>query len=538
LAGLVGLALGAAGCSPSDPGGAGPGAGGAAGGAGTAGSPSGGTGATGGSAPGSGGTGGGGGVAGTAGTAGGAGGSGSGGSGTAGGAGQSCVPVSSPPTPSPSTSSCGDGVRDPLTEECDDGINDDADSCTSTCVVRDLLAVVPVQPPPAKPPKGRRLGDGRHPVAAGIPGSAVAFVDESTFALGLSIFGPTGTRTATLASISPQASSLQAANPVVAALSCGGYAVAWTDIGADGDEQGIAIATVDDTGTTVSPVAHANKSTAFSQHDPDILRIPSGVVVAWVDESDPATSPDLRYIVLSDALTPGGESVLSATGDSEGNISLSSFSGSWAAAWRAGQGDTEAVVVRSMGATPNTWTVDMLTPGPADDRPALLELDPTHLFVFFTEGYDPDGSGVPNGSLARGRVLTTGSTTPVACDPPPFGMLDVSHPAAVSSGTRNYLAWRSSAEPGMVAGEDTWLAEITWDASSPCPVFLPAIPLPRVASHANGDQRHPALAASPLYPGGAISAAWEDFGGTLAGAGSVDVAFELIPTPVLRKAGL
>jgi hypothetical protein len=90
----------------------------------------------------------------------------------------------------------------------------------------------------------------------------------------------------------------------------------------------------------------------------------------------------------------------------------------------------------------------------------------------------------------------------------------------------------------MVAGEDTWLAEITWDASSPCPVFLPAIPLPRVASHANGDQRHPALAASPLYPGGAISAAWEDFGGTLAGAGSVDVAFELIPTPVLRKAGL
>lgn len=100
-----------------------------------------------------------------------------------------------------------------------------------------------------------------------------------------------------------------------------------------------------------------------------------------------------------------------------------------------------------------------------------------------------------------------------------------------------YLAWRTSAVLGSPDGEDTWLAEMTWEAAA-CPTFHPAIPLPRDAKHRKGDQRHPALAASPLYPQGALAAAWEDFGGSFAGEGGVDVVFELLPTPIVRKDGM
>lgn len=44
----------------------------------------------------------------------------------------------------------------------------------------------------------------------------------------------------------------------------------------------------------------------------------------------------------------------------------------------------------------------------------------------------------------------------------------------------------------------------------------------------------PALAALPLWPEGALAAAWEDWGVTFGFEGEPDVVTELIPAPVLR----
>jgi hypothetical protein len=60
------------------------------------------------------------------------------------------------------------------------------------------------------------------------------------------------------------------------------------------------------------------------------------------------------------------------------------------------------------------------------------------------------------------------------------------------------------------------------------------LPLPRGKNHLGGSQRRPALAATALAPGGALLAAWDDFGTAYPMKGGVDVIVELIPTPVVR----
>ena len=481
--------------------------------------------------------------------AGGSGGSGTGGgSGAASGAGSggsggtTCTP---PPTTDPSTV-CGDGLRDTVTEECDDGNTDDTDGCAS-CIVVDRLAVAPVPPSsPSAPPLGRRLGNGRHPVASSNTGAVVAFVDETTFDVGVSIFSPYGVRTSTVPSVSK---GLQASNPVVGALdNCGGYVLSWTDFDGDGDELGIAVAKLDASGTIVGKVHHANTTTAFSQHDSDLLVTSNGIVVSWVDDSDPVTAPDLRYTILGSSLSPAGESTLAATDDVEGNVSLAAFGSSWAAAWRTGQGYTESIMVRSMGTPGVSWVVSGVTAPFAEETPALVELDSTHLFLVYNEGVDGAGIGITNDTIVRGRVLDVGAPgtdTGTPCDPV-TSSFTVDHPSLVRVGSRSYLAWRWTIPSGTTfnaygmpeEGEDVLIAELTWQAGDECPTLGTPMPLPRTAAHDASEQRHPAIAASPLGPEGAIFAAWDDLGTSYPGKGSADVVVDLIPSPIVRLPGV
>lgn len=63
----------------------------------------------------------------------------------------------------------------------------------------------------------------------------------------------------------------------------------------------------------------------------------------------------------------------------------------------------------------------------------------------------------------------------------------------------------------------------------------PEIPLPRHPVHGFDDQRAPALAATPLHPGGALATAWDDYGRVFGPTqGKPDVVAELIPVPILR----
>lgn len=444
---------------------------------------------------------------------------------------------------------CGDGVRDPVTEECDDKTGTDPpDSCTAQCQVQDLVAG------PAMPLSeagavmgGRRLGTGRHPVAGGPDGFAVAKVreEQGSVLLVLSTFDRDGVPLEKSIDVGKGTTPILDANPVVAALGGGKYGVAWTDFGGDGDELGIAMRTVDGTTGAVGPLRVANTATAFSQYDPDILRVGSTVVVSWMDDADAINGPDLELRTFDTSLSPqGGQTVLANDPAGEGDVALAPFEGSWAVAWRSAENGLETLHAKVGGMK---WTVGPILGGPADDKPALAELDATHLLLVFTEGTDPGNTGIYDVPRLRDAILATDS-------PGPTGKFDIvpqvavysdptvglSHPNAVRAGDHVYISWRSSAQMNDLKAEELWLSRV-----DPTPVdggviasFQQEIPLPRWSSHQLGDQRRPALSPSllPWGSGTALATAWEEYGGNFGvGEGNPDVVVELIPTPIVRS---
>lgn len=555
---LCAAALVAAQCNPGGGGGGGgPGAGGAdsgtfdaAGGGGATGVA--GSGATAGIA----GTGGAAGIAGTGGTAGadtgdanvgGAGGSagtgtdaGTGPGGTAGASGTGGT-GGAPPV----SQYCGDGVRDPVTEECDDGNGTTGDSCFA-CQVQDLVAGPPMAMSEAGAVTGgRRLGTGRHPVAGGADGFAVAKVrdEQGSASLTLSTFDPNGVPLQKAIDVAAGTTPILDANPVVAALGGGKYAVAWTDFGGDGDELGIAMRTVDAATGALGPLGYANSATAFSQYDPDILRVGSTVVVSWMDDTDPINGPDLELRTFDTSLAPqGNQTVLANSAAAEGDVAFAPFEGSWAVAWRSASGGQEMLYAEAAGVQ---WTVGPILGGPADDKPALAELDANDLLLVFTEGTDPLDTGIANVPRLRGAILNTGmpgDTGKFDIDPQasPYAgdaTIGQSQPNAVRAGNHVYISWRSAALTGDANGEEVWLSRVDWDVPTATADIQPEIPLPRWPSHEPGDQRQPGLAPSllPQGTGTALATAWEDYGDNFgAKEGNPDVVVELIPTPIVR----
>ena len=577
------LALLSAGCFPveCDPGGGG-GSGGAAGTAGA--EDAGGAAASGGPSGGSGGAAGqvdAGADVGASGSAGGSGASGSsaGGAGGMGGAaqgGQAGSGGSGGQAGGPVSLVCGDGVRDVEDEECDDGnANDSGDSCTNACTVLDVLAVPGTVPDGGVRPPGRHLREGRHPVAAGADGFAVAFVQPDSVepVVALTSFDANGVPTGTVTALSNGTTPVLFASPVLAALPNGSYAAAWTDFASgfsggpsgDGDELGIALRGFEPATGTLGATTHANQHgagqpdrTAFSQRDPDILSVGNDVVVAWVDDANVASAPDVRFRIFDQSLTPRGPvQDLADTVAAEGSIALAPFKGGWAAAWRSSSAGNEVIQVVAYSnvappAATESWTVGPFLPAPADERPALAEMSDGTLLLVFTEGTDPGMTGVANTPRLRGAILrpsATGSTPWFdidALDPDYFGLWEVaqSHANAIAVNGRVYISWRTDRLLGDSMGEELWLKEILCNpagqaCTDPAPdLGMMEIPLPRQTLHREGDQRFPALASSPLGPEGAVVAAWDDFGRVFGAIeGAPDVVVELIPSPIVRLPG-
>ena len=439
---------------------------------------------------------------------------------------------------------CGDGWRDPATEECDDGLGTSTArrGCTATCQVIDELAVEQWTPDGGLSNAPRTLGAGRHPLAAGDATFGVVYLEpnSSPLTLSLATFGARGAATGVVNAFSAYSTVVDNSNPVVAALPCGQYAVAWADYDSEGgDELDVAVRIVDPSVPVTTPPAHANTSTNFSQFDPDILWTGSELVVAWVDDSDPATQPDLKFRTFDANLNPtSGEQTLAATADSEADVALAAWEGSWAAAWRDDANGTETITVQ---AGSSTWTVGpAFLPGPEGAKPALAELDATHLLVVYAVGADNTDSGVANDSLLEAAVVDTAAAPgPVAGFPVPALVanaqgLDQSAPTLVNVQGSVFLAWSTAGALGNANGEDLWLKPLPWDGSS-VDLTKTEVPLPRWPQAIAGDQESPALAASALPPGGALVTAWNDLGrGILPGEGGGDVAVELVPVPMLR----
>lgn len=439
---------------------------------------------------------------------------------------------------------CGDRIfgkdQNGYQEECDDG-DEGSDACAAECQTRDQ----PILPSSSGVPEARRshyLGVGRHPVAAGDDGFVVSFIDttDQTPGVSASIYNRYGQRQKT-GLVSVGANPVVDANPVVAELPGGAYAIAWTDFDGDGSDLGIALRRIN-AEHQLGALSFANAEREFSQRDADLIWDGTQLVAAWVDFSDAATGPDIRLRTFDADLRPtSGDVSLADSALPEANVALAKVAGGWCAAYREGSPDgAEYLVVKSSG---NVTRVGPLLGGPITDRPALVELDETHVLVAFSEGRSA-AEGPAN--FARLSYAVVDRTQSVTLTPQALAPLDglwtrspaasQFSPAAASGADGVYLAWRSEALPGDAAGDQLWLKYLGWAApASGGPKSLRVseteLLLPRTCEESVGDQRLPALAATSLPPHGGLAVAWEDYGGTQgAHSGKPEVAVHFAPT--------
>ena len=497
------------------------GLGGDAGSAGTGGEPAAGTGGTGGEP--SGGTGG---VAGLGGQA--------GAGGAAGTGGTSTVPCSS--------LECGDGCRDPATEECDDGNYQSGDSCNPICGVSDALVGSGAIWSPGEPaPPGYSLSNSRHPISGASDGFAVVLsaTDGADSRVMLRTYDSAGVPGALLEA-SVNAWPLASTSAALAALDDGSFATVWEDFGVDDDELGVALRLVTPATTPAEAPIAANSAALGAQYEPDIVRVGNELVVAWRDDSDWATAPDIRYRRFTQSLLPlSSESTLVATDAIESGVSLLDVGGALVAGWREGSGGKETVVVRWNYADYRV-APRYLPPG-ADERPALLALDDDQLLLAYTDARE-DGS-----TRLRVAVLSAsepGDVAAVTVSAKADGVrgvgLDQSRPSLVRAGGQLFLAWATDRVVGDARAKDVWLKELFWDGTAEeLDLSSVEIVLPRQPEHLVGDQGAPALSSMPYSNGVALVSAWDDFGRTFgAASGWPDVVAEVIPLPLLREASL
>lgn len=440
---------------------------------------------------------------------------------------------------------CGDGVRDPITEECDDGTGSSPpDSCSSDCRVNDVLVLPgPGSDGGTAPPQDRSLGRCRHPIAAGSGGFAVALADTSVlpYTLRLRAFNSNGTPGPTLAVASGSTISSDA-DPCVAALPGGKYAIVYTDLSGDGDGRGVALRIVDAVSSNTGALVRVNSTTVGNQDQPDAIWTGSELVVAFTDQSKSGNLRDVRLRRFDvNGAAKGGEEVLSATVANEASVALAPFASGWAIAYRSSSGPVNEKVIVRFGS--KEWSTENYSFGPTGDRPALAELDSTHLLLAYTVG---GTAGVTAG--LRGMVIDTqASTAPASFEltplVPPYSStptLGQSQGNVIATGDRLFVAWRSQAVLATVEDEELWLKPLSWSVIGGTPALdLSAveIALPRSPGHRTGDQQRPALASGSLGSGGAIVTAWDDHAKVFGSVeGLPDVVAELIPLPVVRLA--
>ena len=443
---------------------------------------------------------------------------------------------------------CGNGWVDDETEACDDGLGSTPAhrGCSAECQVLDELAVL-AGPEDAGSTPTRTIGGGRHPLAVSDNMAALAYFEpESTPPMvSLTTFSVTGIATGVINPFGTGSSVDEDSNPVLAALPCDRFVSAWTELDAPGgDELDIALRLVDPNVPPTGAPAFANVATSFSQYDPDVLFSGSTLVVAWSDDSNVATAPDIYYRTFDEALNPtSGDLPLATTADSEGDVVLAAFAGSWAAAWRDDSAGLETIEVFAGGARSTIGPAFL--PGPVSSKPAMAALDATHLLVVYAVGVEAVDSGVASDSQLEFAVVDT-ATPGVVVGQPLTGTvasvagLSQSQPSVVMAGANAYVAWWTAAATGDVNGEQVWLKQVPVLGGVPV-MSMPEVPLPRWPQAQLGDQRAPTLATGVFfsgYSGAEVVAGWDDFGRQLGGGEwAQDSVVEFLPVPVTREPG-
>jgi len=448
--------------------------------------------------------------------------------------------LSFPPGPVPSTALCGDGFRTGF-EECDDGNLLAGDRCSPDCKVTPSLLAPRIASAGPLPLPSRELGTSRHPSAAGCNRIGVSVIDRASDPPSLKL--ASFSRIGEAGPIVEYGSANVDAAPAVAAFPDDTFAVAWTDFDGDGDELGIRLRKLDPAATTQAPAGFANAEHAFSQRAPDTIFDGNQLVVAWVDDSDPKTAPDLRFRLFDYNLKPqSGEQTLAATDAVEGSIALAALDGTWAAAWRSGLAGSETIEVQAGSLH---WSVGPFLPGGVEDRPALAFIDATHLAVAFSEGTDPNSTGTASVPRLYAAVLDSalpGATLafPVAPTTLPYAndaTLSQTQPALTRFADRLLLAWRSGAPLGDPSGDELWSRDVRWSVAADGSVQIDVsgldLPLLSDAALRQGDQSNPSLLSSDAWPEHQLVTVWEDFGkafGRTSGVEDVALQFSQAPT--------
>jgi hypothetical protein len=360
--------------------------------------------------------------------------------------------------------------------------------------------------------------------------TALAFVEEfgSTHALKATFFDLQGHRQGAPVLAGSGASPAEQADPVVAALPAGKFALAWNDLA--GGSLDVGLRTIEPNGA-LGAVVVANQTLPGAQQDPDVLWTGSELVVAWTDA---LRIKARRFDASLTALD--SETAVSGSGEVARSASLAQFGASWAAAWRAiDPSGLELIRVKS-GST--AWSVGPFVPGAPKERPAVLALDATRLLVVFTEGTDPVATGTASVTRLKMAVLDSaipGSalstqllpmSEPWASD----NTLAQSRPVLTRSGSRVYLGWQSESPVGDARSDEVFVREVTWSGASV--TLLAEIPIQADAPRSTA-QRAPALVGSPLGPGGALVTVWEDSNVEPMHTIAPDLVFGLRPTPIV-----
>ncbi len=371
-----------------------------------------------------------------------------------------------------------------------------------------------------------------HAVAAGDWGFAAGFAlgTSPPTELDVALFDPLGRPLET--SVVSTSSMLYPSGTGVAlaALPCGRYAAAWTDYGGDGDGAGVALRLVDPGVAIAGPPGHANAGTAFDQVLEDLIWTGSELVVTWSDDSDLSGMGALKVRSFDATLSPTSpDQVLASTAGLSTSAVLAPFAGSWAAAWLSFDAAAVSVLVRAGG---STWSVGPFHADTIVDRPALVDLDGTHLLLVFAAA-----ASMADPVQLQGAILDAsapGNVVPFAIPPVAAAAgSDAREPTLARVGARVFLSWVSNLVPSgsQVLPGDVWLKEMdpgmtagTIDTSET------EIPLPRSAADCTSEQDSPVLALVPEGGPPILVAAWRD-----QSAASSRILVEALPIPILRE---
>jgi hypothetical protein len=214
-------------------------------------------------------------------------------------------------------------------------------------------------------------------------------------------------------------------------------------------------------------------------------------------------------------------------------VALAPFNGSWAAAWRAGNGTAETIHVKT--AQGAEYVLGPNVPGPSGERPALVQVGPTSLAVVFTVGGDADAA--VDSTTVRGAIVDTSAaassvtaTEWSVSEPGDAGLMFAqAASAAAVAGNVLWTADWTAAQAGDANAEELWLVQRDGKGAP----TVAAMPLPRVIAHRAGDQRAPALATTSLGSSAGLVAAWEDYAGHVAlSEARPDIVVRVTPLPM------